>query len=107
MVLNEDFGFPNSARLAIQPSSLLPKEEGTLMITAGALECIRSGTTTVVPQALATPQQPWRRRPALRVRGVRPRKGEWFWPGISGEAREGQSPQVLTKAARRGLKANR
>ncbi|MGD1093242.1 MAG: amidohydrolase family protein [Bryobacteraceae bacterium] len=48
---NEDFGFPNSARLAIQPASLLSREEGTLMITVGALECIRSGTTTVVQNA--------------------------------------------------------
>jgi 5-methylthioadenosine/S-adenosylhomocysteine deaminase len=45
---NEDFGFPNSARLAIQPTSLLSREEATLMMTIGALECIRSGTTTVV-----------------------------------------------------------
>jgi len=48
---NEDFGFPNSARLAIQPTSLLSREEGTLMATIGALECIRSGTTTVVQNA--------------------------------------------------------
>ena len=48
---NEDFGFPNSARLAIQPASLLSAEEGTLMVTIGALECIRSGTTTVVQNA--------------------------------------------------------
>src|SRR5207237_1991059 len=27
---NEDFGFPNSARLAVQPTSLLPDEEDTL-----------------------------------------------------------------------------
>src|ERR1700682_721708 len=45
---NEDFGFPNSARLAIQPASLLQGEEATLMVTIGALEAIRSGTTTVV-----------------------------------------------------------
>ncbi len=45
---NEDFGFPNSARLAIQPASLLSGEEATLMVSVGALECIRSGTTTVV-----------------------------------------------------------
>jgi 5-methylthioadenosine/S-adenosylhomocysteine deaminase len=45
---NEDFGFPNSARLAIQPTSLLSGDEATLMVTVGALECIRSGTTTVV-----------------------------------------------------------
>jgi len=48
---NEDFGFPNSARLAIQPASLLSGEEATLMVTIGALECIRSGTTTVVENA--------------------------------------------------------
>jgi 5-methylthioadenosine/S-adenosylhomocysteine deaminase len=45
---NEDFGFPNSARLAIQPNSLLQGEEGTLMVTVGALEAIRTGTTTIV-----------------------------------------------------------
>lgn len=45
---NEDFGFPNSARLAIQPTSLLQGEEATLMVTIGALECIKTGTTTVV-----------------------------------------------------------
>jgi 5-methylthioadenosine/S-adenosylhomocysteine deaminase len=45
---NEDFGFPNSARLAIQPASLLQGEEATLMVTIGALECIKTGTTTVV-----------------------------------------------------------
>lgn len=45
---NEDFGFPNSARLAVQPASLLSAEEATLMMTVGALEAIRSGTTTLV-----------------------------------------------------------
>ena len=45
---NEDFGFPNSARLAIQPTSLLEGEEATLMVTIGALEAIRTGTTTIV-----------------------------------------------------------
>jgi cytosine/adenosine deaminase-related metal-dependent hydrolase len=45
---NEDFGFPNSARLAIRPTSLLQGEEGTLMVTIGALEAIRTGTTTLV-----------------------------------------------------------
>lgn len=45
---NEDFGFPNSARLAIQPTSLLQGEEATLMVTIGALEAIRTGTTTLV-----------------------------------------------------------
>jgi cytosine/adenosine deaminase-related metal-dependent hydrolase len=45
---NEDFGFPNSARLAIQPNSLLQGEEGTLMVTIGVLEAIKTGTTTMV-----------------------------------------------------------
>jgi 5-methylthioadenosine/S-adenosylhomocysteine deaminase len=45
---NEDFGFPNSARLAIQPTSLLRGDEATLMVTIGALEAIRTGTTTIV-----------------------------------------------------------
>jgi cytosine/adenosine deaminase-related metal-dependent hydrolase len=45
---NEDFGFPNSARLAVQPTSLLQGDEATLMVTVGALEAIRTGTTTIV-----------------------------------------------------------
>ena len=45
---NEDFGFPNSYRLDKSPGSLLSTEERTLMAVIGALEAIRSGTTTVV-----------------------------------------------------------
>ena len=45
---NEDFGFPNSAKLAVQPGSLLQGEEATLMVTVAALEAIRTGTTTIV-----------------------------------------------------------
>jgi cytosine/adenosine deaminase-related metal-dependent hydrolase len=45
---NEDFGFPNSFRLAVQPNSLLSREEATLMAVVGALEAIRTGSTTVV-----------------------------------------------------------
>ena len=46
---NEDFGFPNSARLAVQPNSLLSRDESTLMVSIGALGMHpRSGTTTVV-----------------------------------------------------------
>src|SRR5688572_27404915 len=45
---NEDFGFPNSARLAVQPNSLLQGDEATLMVTVGAMEAIRTGTTTIV-----------------------------------------------------------
>jgi cytosine/adenosine deaminase-related metal-dependent hydrolase len=45
---NEDFGFPNSARLTVRPASLLQGDEGTLMVTVGALEAIKTGTTTIV-----------------------------------------------------------
>jgi cytosine/adenosine deaminase-related metal-dependent hydrolase len=48
---NEDFGFPNSARLPVQPNSLLQGEENTLMVTVAALEAIRTGTTTIVENA--------------------------------------------------------
>ena len=48
---NEDFGFPNSAKLPIQPGSLLQGEEATLMTVIGALEAIRTGTTTFVENA--------------------------------------------------------
>ncbi|HJU44437.1 MAG TPA: amidohydrolase family protein [Vicinamibacterales bacterium] len=45
---NEDFGFPNSARLAVSPNSLLQGEESTLMYTIGVIEAIKTGTTTMV-----------------------------------------------------------
>lgn len=45
---NEDFGFPNSAGLTIRPNDLLEGEEHALMVTIGALEAIRTGTTTIV-----------------------------------------------------------
>src|SRR3954462_8437053 len=45
---NEDFGFPNSARLSVRPASLLQGSEDTLMVPIGALEAIRTGTTTLV-----------------------------------------------------------
>ena len=45
---NEDFGFPNSVRLAVRPGSLLQGDEANLMIQVAALECITTGTTTVV-----------------------------------------------------------
>ena len=45
---NEDFGFPNTANLAISPASLLSEEEGNLMVAVAALEAIRTGTTTIV-----------------------------------------------------------
>ena len=45
---NEDFGFPNSVRLAVSPGSLLQAEESSLMIQVAALESIKTGTTTIV-----------------------------------------------------------
>src|SRR5213078_869676 len=48
---NEDFGFPNSARLSVRPASLLQGEENTLMVSVAALEAIRTGTTTIVENA--------------------------------------------------------
>ena len=48
---NEDFGFPNSAQLKVRPASLLQGEEQALMVTVGALEAIRTGTTTFVENA--------------------------------------------------------
>ena len=35
---NEDFGFPNTARLAVSPNSLLQEGEHTLMVQVAALE---------------------------------------------------------------------
>ena len=48
---NEDFGFPNSAKLSVRPESLLQGDERTLMVTVAALECIKTGTTSVVEYA--------------------------------------------------------
>lgn len=45
---NEDFGFPNSAKLAVQPGRLVSEEESVLMSVVGAVEAIRTGTTTLV-----------------------------------------------------------
>ena len=48
---NEDFGFHNSAKLSVQPGSLLQGDEASLMTVVGALEAIRTGTTTFVENA--------------------------------------------------------
>lgn len=48
---NEDFGFPNSAKLAVRPESLLQGDEKSLMATVGALEAIKTGTTTLTEYA--------------------------------------------------------
>lgn len=51
---NEDFGFPNSYRLPVQPTSLVSREEATLMAVVGALEAVRTGSTTVVENVAGT-----------------------------------------------------
>jgi 5-methylthioadenosine/S-adenosylhomocysteine deaminase len=48
---NEDFGFPNTAKLALSPSRLLSDEERTLMAQIGILEAIKCGTTSFVEYA--------------------------------------------------------
>lgn len=48
---NEDFGFPNASKLAVSPGSLLSADETALMATVGALEGLRSGSTTIVQSA--------------------------------------------------------
>jgi len=45
---NEDFGFPNTANLAVSPGSLLGAGESELMMRVAALEAITTGTTTIV-----------------------------------------------------------
>lgn len=45
---NEDFGFPNSLKLAVQPNSLLSPEERVLMSSIGMLEAMKTGTTTII-----------------------------------------------------------
>ena len=45
---NEDYGFPNSYKLAVQPGRLMSPAEDTLMAVVGALEAIKTGSTTVV-----------------------------------------------------------
>lgn len=45
---NEDFGFPNRSFLEVSPGRFLSREESTLMAVIGAIEGIRSGTTTVI-----------------------------------------------------------
>ena len=88
---NEDFGFPNSARLAVQPASLLQGEENTLMVTVGGARSDpdrddhhrgeRRRHRPVRGGAGAD-------RPALRVRGIDPRQRERRRPDVAGRARQ-------------------
>ena len=45
---NEDFGFPNNLKLAVQPNSLLSPDERVLMSVIGMLEAMKTGTTTII-----------------------------------------------------------
>jgi cytosine/adenosine deaminase-related metal-dependent hydrolase len=45
---NEDFGFPNSMKLSVQPNSLLSPEERVLMSVIGMLEAMKTGSTTII-----------------------------------------------------------
>ncbi|HTM30238.1 MAG TPA: amidohydrolase family protein [Vicinamibacterales bacterium] len=87
---NEDFGFPNSYKLAVQPTSLISKEEATLMAVVGALEAIRTGSTTVVENVGGTAAT----ASALAQTGLR-----WVF-AESATDREGgspMSPEVLAR----------
>lgn len=45
---NEDFGFPNNLKLAVQPNSLLSPDERVLMSVIGMIEAMKTGTTTII-----------------------------------------------------------
>ncbi|MGE3537206.1 MAG: amidohydrolase family protein [Candidatus Tectimicrobiota bacterium] len=49
--ITEDFGFPPHLHLPVQAQSLLSSEELTVMALLGALESLKSGTTTLVENA--------------------------------------------------------
>jgi cytosine/adenosine deaminase-related metal-dependent hydrolase len=89
---NEDFGFPNSNRLEMNPNSLLSRDESTLMVSIGALEAIRTGTTTIVQNAGNIS----RSAAALAQTGIRCVFAE------SVTDREGGSPMSVEQLARSG-----
>ena len=99
---NEDFGFPNSAKLKVQPGSLLQGEEATLMVTVGALEAIRTGTTTFVENAGGIGRYAGalsQDRIALGVRGIDPRQRERPRSALARRTREGRDAALLAEAA--------
>ncbi len=87
---NEDYGFPNSYKLAVQPSSLMSEEEQTLMAVVGALEAIKTGSTTVVENVAGTAST----AAALASTGLR-----WVF-AESATDREGGSPMTPEILAR-------
>jgi cytosine/adenosine deaminase-related metal-dependent hydrolase len=105
---NEDFGFPNSARLSVRPASLLQGDESTLMVTVGALEAIRSGTTTIVQNEGGIS----RHAAALAGTGLRcvfaesVRDAENVAGPMSGDAlARSQPPRFSTRLREQGLQA--
>ena len=108
---NEDFGFPNTANLAISPASLLEGEEGNLMVQVAALEAIRTGTTTIVEytgniqrQAAALADSGLR---CVLAEGIRDAENVPGPMSTRAMARGGQrDAPVLGKAARRGHAAD-
>jgi len=87
---NEDFGFPNSNRLAVSPNSLVSREEATLMAVVGAIEAIKTGSTTVVENVGGTANT----ASALAETGLR-----WVF-AESATDREGgspMSPEILAR----------
>jgi cytosine/adenosine deaminase-related metal-dependent hydrolase len=87
---NEDFGFPNSYRLAISPNSLISREEATLMAVVGALEAIRTGSTTVVENVAGTAET----AKALAETGLRWVFAESATDRVGGSP---MSPDILAK----------
>ncbi len=45
---NEDFGFPNRSGMTMGPGRFISREESTIMAVIGAIDGLRSGTTTMV-----------------------------------------------------------
>lgn len=90
---NEDFGFPNTAHLALQPSRLLSDEERTLMAQIGILEAIKCGTTSLVEFASGISGY----APMLANSGVRMIFAEGIadTDNVSGP----MSPELLAKSA--------
>ncbi len=87
---NEDYGFPNSYKLPVQPASLMSEEEQTLMAVVGALEAIKTGSTTVVENVSGTAAT----ASALAKTGLR-----WVF-AESATDREGGSPMTPEILAR-------